>query len=104
MSDTQPAEIIYPPLDIKSIVDKTAEHVAKSGERFQGLLREKYEGNAKFSFLYPNDPYNAYYQHMVVKFKAGDVTDQPALQNTPDEAETVEQDLETEVPEQPDPI
>ncbi|KAJ1940942.1 SF3a splicing factor complex subunit [Linderina macrospora] len=104
MSDTQPAEIIYPPLDIKSIVDKTAEHVAKSGERFQGLLREKYEGNAKFSFLYPKDPYNAYYQHMVAKFKSGEAIDQQPSQNEAEETEPSEQEPVAEAPEQPDPI
>ncbi|KAJ2796859.1 SF3a splicing factor complex subunit [Coemansia guatemalensis] len=64
--------IIYPPIDIKTIADKTAEHVAKSGEAFQQLIRDKYQGNAKFSFIYPNDPYFAYYEHMVEQFKSGE--------------------------------
>ncbi|KAJ2615007.1 SF3a splicing factor complex subunit [Coemansia sp. RSA 1365] len=68
------ANMIYPPIDIKTIADKTAEHVAKSGEAFQQLIRDKYQGNAKFSFIYPNDPYFAYYGHMVEQFKSGEAT------------------------------
>ncbi|KAJ1801058.1 SF3a splicing factor complex subunit [Coemansia sp. RSA 2399] len=65
------ADVIYPPQDIKAIVDKTAEHVAKSGEAFQQLIRDKYQGNARFSFIYPNDPYFAYYDMMIGKFRSG---------------------------------
>ncbi|KAJ1770999.1 SF3a splicing factor complex subunit [Coemansia sp. RSA 1843] len=64
-------DVIYPPQDIKTIVDKTAEHVAKSGEAFQQLIRDKYQGNVRFSFIYPNDPYFAYYDMMVSKFRSG---------------------------------
>ncbi|KAJ1868315.1 SF3a splicing factor complex subunit [Coemansia sp. RSA 989] len=63
--------IIYPPLDIKTIVDKTAERVAKAGEAFEQLIREKYQGNVKFSFINPNDPYYAYYEHMVEQYRSG---------------------------------
>ncbi|KAJ2222739.1 SF3a splicing factor complex subunit [Coemansia sp. RSA 1722] len=64
--------LIYPPLDIKTIVDKTAEHVSKSGPAFEQLIRDKYRDNAKFSFIYANDPYFAYYEHMVARFRNGD--------------------------------
>ncbi|KAJ2772749.1 SF3a splicing factor complex subunit [Coemansia nantahalensis] len=70
-ASARPVGMIYPPGDIKTIVDKTAEHVARSGEAFQQLIREKYEGNAKFSFIYHNDPYYAYYSYMVEQFKSG---------------------------------
>ncbi|KAJ2664944.1 SF3a splicing factor complex subunit [Coemansia sp. RSA 1200] len=68
------AEIIYPPQNIKTIVDKTAEHVAKSGEAFQQLIRDKYQGNVRFSFIYANDPYFAYYDMMVSKYRSGGET------------------------------
>ncbi|KAJ1926962.1 SF3a splicing factor complex subunit [Tieghemiomyces parasiticus] len=54
--------IIYPPLDIRTVADKTARFVAKSGDRFQDRLRETNRTNPKFSFLTPSDPYHAYYQ------------------------------------------
>ncbi|KAJ1817979.1 SF3a splicing factor complex subunit [Coemansia sp. RSA 2671] len=95
-----PAAIIYPPLDIKVIADKTAGHVAKSGEAFQQLIRDKYQGNAKFSFIYPNDPYYAYYSHMVEKYKSGDTTDAPA-----EATESMELDAPPpEAPDRPDPF
>ncbi|KAJ2781050.1 SF3a splicing factor complex subunit [Coemansia javaensis] len=70
-ADEKPAGMIYPPVDIKTIVDKTAEHVARSGEAFQQMIREKYQGNARFAFIYPGDPYFAYYEHMVGQFRSG---------------------------------
>ncbi|KAJ2358489.1 SF3a splicing factor complex subunit [Coemansia sp. RSA 2618] len=70
-AEARPAGMIYPPVDIKTIVDKTAEHVAKSGDAFEQMIREKYMGNAKFSFIYPNDPYFAYYEHMVDQYRSG---------------------------------
>ncbi|RKP36342.1 Pre-mRNA splicing factor PRP21 like protein-domain-containing protein [Dimargaris cristalligena] len=54
--------IIYPPLDIRNIVDKTAKFVAKSGDRFEEHLRETNRNTPKFSFLTATDPYHAYYQ------------------------------------------
>ncbi|KAJ2491769.1 SF3a splicing factor complex subunit [Coemansia sp. RSA 2050] len=102
MAETRdpPAAIIYPPLDIKVIVDKTAGHVAKSGDAFQQLIRDKYQGNAKFSFIYPNDPYYAYYSHMVEKYKSGDTADTPV-----EVAESMELDAPPpEAPERPDPF
>ncbi|KAJ2474199.1 SF3a splicing factor complex subunit [Coemansia sp. RSA 2322] len=97
-------------LDIKSIADKTAEHVAKSGDAFQQLIRDKYQGNAKFSFIQPNDPYHAYYEHMVEKFKLGAATND-SVTNTgsaTDISNPMDVDAsatqETEAPEQPNPL
>ncbi|KAJ2737635.1 SF3a splicing factor complex subunit [Coemansia sp. Cherry 401B] len=79
-ADSKPAGMIYPPVDIKAIVDKTAEHVARSGEAFEQMVREKYQGSVKFSFIYPNDPYFAYYEHMVNQYRSG----QTSAGNQPD--------------------
>ncbi|KAJ2805953.1 SF3a splicing factor complex subunit, partial [Coemansia furcata] len=104
MAETRdaPGAIIYPPLDIKVIADKTAGHVAKSGNAFEQLIRDKYQGNAKFSFIYPNDPYYAYYSHMVEKYKSGDTT----TDDTPVEiADTMDIDAPlAEAPERPDTL
>ncbi|KAJ3258490.1 splicing factor 3a, subunit 1 [Boothiomyces macroporosus] len=74
--DEEPDNIIYPPPDIKRnsmvtvvICDKTAVHVAKNGPGFEDKLREKETHNQKFCFLFPNDPYFAYYQWKVKKAK-----------------------------------
>lgn len=57
--------IISPYLLISAIVDKTANFVARNGVDFENKIREKESGNARFNFLLPTDPYNAYYKHKV---------------------------------------
>ncbi|KAJ2499157.1 SF3a splicing factor complex subunit [Coemansia sp. RSA 1972] len=102
-ADDKPAGLIYPPIDIKAIVDKTAEHVAKSGTAFEQLIREKYEGNDKFSFIYPNDPYFAYYEHMVDQHKSGKPIDDQADEHSNMSDIAVDtQESEQPVPERPD--
>jgi hypothetical protein len=54
--------IIYPPPEIRTIVDKTAAFVARSGLQLEEKIREKEKANPKFCFLNSNDPYHAYYQ------------------------------------------
>ncbi|GBB99833.1 hypothetical protein RclHR1_03650009 [Rhizophagus clarus] len=65
--------IIYPPPDIRNIVDKTAVFVARNGVQFEERIRENEKHNAKFSFLNPNDPYHAYYQYKIAETKEGKV-------------------------------
>lgn len=67
---------IYPPPDLRGksycvqqglvlntleIVDKTASWVARKGPQFEDRIREKEEGNPKFSFLNVGDAYYPYY-------------------------------------------
>ncbi|CAH0395629.1 unnamed protein product [Bemisia tabaci] len=61
--------IIYPPPEVRNIVDKTAGFVASYGPEFESRIRENKLGNPKFNFLSPGDPYNAYYQHKVKEFR-----------------------------------
>eukprot|EP00928_Gymnodinium_smaydae_P048402 TRINITY_DN32354_c0_g1_i1.p1 TRINITY_DN32354_c0_g1~~TRINITY_DN32354_c0_g1_i1.p1 ORF type:complete len:722 (+),score=251.36 TRINITY_DN32354_c0_g1_i1:92-2257(+) len=62
--------IIYPPPDIRGVVDKTAQFVAKCGPEFeQRVLRE--QNHTKFAFLLPNNPYRPYYEFKVKEFKTG---------------------------------
>ncbi|CAH1762760.1 12771_t:CDS:10 [Entrophospora sp. SA101] len=63
--------IIYPPPDIRNIVDKTATFVARNGIQFEERIRENEKHNTKFSFLNPNDPYHAYYQYKITETKEG---------------------------------
>ncbi|MGH0139740.1 UNVERIFIED_CONTAM: hypothetical protein FKN15_028633 [Acipenser sinensis] len=83
--------IIYPPPEVRNIVDKTASFVARNGPEFEARIRQNEINNPKFNFLNPNDPYHAYYRHKVNEFKEGKalepsaavpkVMQQQALQN-----------------------
>ncbi|KAF9624024.1 hypothetical protein IFM89_007722 [Coptis chinensis] len=67
---TRTIGIIHPPPDIRSIVDKTAQFVAKNGPDFEKRIIANNAGNAKFNFLNGSDPYHAYYQHRLSEFRA----------------------------------
>lgn len=67
---TRTIGIIYPPPDIRNIVDKTAQFVAKNGPEFEKRIIANNEGNAKFNFLRSSDPYHAYYQHRLAEARA----------------------------------
>ncbi|PIA51383.1 hypothetical protein AQUCO_01100304v1 [Aquilegia coerulea] len=66
---TKTIGIIYPPLDIRNIADKTAQFVANNGLNFERKIIANNAGNAKFNFLNISDPYNAYYQHRLSEFR-----------------------------------
>ncbi|KTG33140.1 hypothetical protein cypCar_00040361 [Cyprinus carpio] len=57
--------IIYPPPEVRNIVDKTASFVARNGPEFEARIRQNEINNPKFNFLNPSDPYHAYYRHKV---------------------------------------
>lgn len=63
--------IIYPPPEVRNIVDKTASFVARNGPEFEARIRQNELGNPKFNFLSLGDPYHAYYQHKVNEFREG---------------------------------
>ncbi|XP_070565002.1 splicing factor 3A subunit 1-like [Ptychodera flava] len=63
--------IIYPPPEVRNIVDKTASFVARNGPEFETRIRQNEINNPKFNFLNPNDPYHAYYRHKVKDFQEG---------------------------------
>ncbi|KJE92546.1 hypothetical protein CAOG_009678 [Capsaspora owczarzaki ATCC 30864] len=63
--------IIHPPRELRNVVDKTAEFVAKSARTdFENRLREREANNPKFHFLDSQNPYHGYYQHKVAEFRA----------------------------------
>ncbi|VDK69291.1 unnamed protein product [Anisakis simplex] len=103
LSGRQIIGIIYPPPDIRTIVDKTAAFVARNGIDFENKIREKESSNPRFSFLSNTDPYNAYYQHKVVEFRDGKTTE-PAVQR-PQVPEAVKEHVkQTEfIPRNPPP-
>ncbi|XP_039262262.2 splicing factor 3A subunit 1-like [Styela clava] len=63
--------IIYPPPEVRNIVDKTASFVARNGPEFEARIRQNEANNSKFNFLSPTDPYHAYYRHKVKEFLEG---------------------------------
>jgi splicing factor 3A subunit 1 len=62
---------IRPPPEIRAIVDKTAQFVAKHGEEFESKIMAKEAGNAKFAFLSSDSPYHAYYRHRIQEEREG---------------------------------
>lgn len=67
----QPVGIIYPPPEVRNIVDKTAAFVARNGLEFEQRIKQNEVNNPKFNFLSPGDPYHAYYQHRVTEIREG---------------------------------
>ena len=53
-------DVIYPPPDIRGIIEKTAESVCKHGRDIE--QRALKEGTEKLSFLQGDHPYRAYYE------------------------------------------
>ncbi|QSL64568.1 hypothetical protein MERGE_001869 [Pneumocystis wakefieldiae] len=63
--------MILPPLDIREIVEKTANYVSRNGIGFEEKIREKERNNSKFCFLNPLDPYYKYYEFRLEECKKG---------------------------------
>ncbi|KAJ8599334.1 hypothetical protein CTAYLR_005322 [Chrysophaeum taylorii] len=58
--------LIKPPPDIRAIVDKTAQFVARNGKSFESRILASQEGQSqKFSFMKPTDPYYGYYEFKI---------------------------------------
>ncbi|EXX78804.1 hypothetical protein RirG_011750 [Rhizophagus irregularis DAOM 197198w] len=70
-----PAGVVLPPREIRNILEKTAGYVARNGAVFEDRIRDKENGNPKFSFLNPEDAYHQYYQWRLVEVRAGRGTD-----------------------------
>ncbi|XP_075148039.1 splicing factor 3a subunit 1 [Haematobia irritans] len=71
--------IIYPPPEVRNIVDKTASFVARNGPEFEARIRQNELGNPKFNFLSSGDPYHAYYRHKVTEFREGKDASAPSV-------------------------
>ncbi|WWC61631.1 uncharacterized protein I303_104215 [Kwoniella dejecticola CBS 10117] len=70
-SDKLKVGIIYPPREIRNIVDKTANHISKSPTPLllEEKIREHQKADPKFAFLNDADPYHQYYRYMLAKVK-----------------------------------
>lgn len=50
--------------ELRNIIDKLAQFVARNGPEFEQMTKSKQKGNPKFQFLYGGEFYN-YYQYKV---------------------------------------
>lgn len=64
--------IIFPPADIRGIIDKTAEFVAKNGPEFEQRVLADRSNGSKFAFLIAGNPYRPYYDAKVAEFQTGE--------------------------------
>ena len=69
--DVNVVGVIYPPTEVRNIVDKTASFVARNGPDFEVRIRQNEINNPKFNFLNSEDPYHAYYQFKVKDLRDG---------------------------------
>jgi splicing factor 3A subunit 1 len=67
--------ILQPPDEMKVIIDKTAEWIARKGSNLEKMVLERQENkdNPQFAFLKPGSAYHAYYQFKVRKIRAEEV-------------------------------
>lgn len=56
--------------ELRNIIDKLAQFVARNGPEFEQMTKTKQKGNPKFQFLYGGEYYN-YYQYKVNAEQAG---------------------------------
>jgi splicing factor 3A subunit 1 len=66
-----PEGVVLPPREIRSILEKTAGYVARTGAAFEERVRDKERGNPKFSFLNPEDAYNTFYRWRLSEIREG---------------------------------
>ncbi|KAG0468980.1 hypothetical protein HPP92_018308 [Vanilla planifolia] len=92
--------IIHPPPDIRTIIDKTANFVAKNGPDFERRIIANNAGNAKFNFLLQSDPYHAYYQHKVSDFRIQNQTSQQPSDDTAQPGESTSMISSAAAPQQ----
>lgn len=55
--------------DLRNIIDKLAQFVARNGPEFEQMTKSKQKGNPKFQFLYGGEFFN-YYQYKVTTEQA----------------------------------
>ncbi|KAG0467345.1 hypothetical protein HPP92_018925 [Vanilla planifolia] len=97
---TRTIGIIHPPPDIRTIIDKTANFVAKNGPDFERRIIANNAGNAKFNFLLQSDPYHAYYQHKVSDFRIQNQTSQQPSDDTAQPGESTSMISSAAAPQQ----
>ncbi|CAL9215002.1 unnamed protein product [Arabidopsis halleri] len=67
---TKTIGIIYPPPDIRKIVETTAHFVSQNGLEFENKVKTEKAKNPNFNFLKSDNPYHAFYQHKITEYCA----------------------------------
>lgn len=89
--------VIIPPKEIRAMIDKTAEYVAKNGSKFEETIYNN-QSSDEFAFLRLDNPYRAYYDKKVVEFARQMIeTEQGKAQETIRAYEAVEQEDEAPI-------
>lgn len=60
--------VIIPPLELRQMIEKTAEYVARNGSQFEEIIYNNEKDNPSFFFLKLDNPYRAYYDKKVIEF------------------------------------
>jgi splicing factor 3A subunit 1 len=67
--------VIYPPPELKTVVDTTAQFVSRNGKDFEHRILSNETSKSKFGFLLTENPYHAYYL-----MRIDDFTKNPSLE------------------------
>jgi splicing factor 3A subunit 1 len=67
--------VIYPPPELRTVVDTAAQYVAKNGEEFEKKILKNEGSKTKFGFVLKENPYHSYY-----KMRIEDFTKNPNLE------------------------
>ena len=67
--------------EIKNIIDKLAQFVARNGPEFETMTKQKQKDNPKFSFLFGGEYFN-YYQYKVTTEQASECAAAAARRRT----------------------
>jgi splicing factor 3A subunit 1 len=71
ISSRAPAGLVLPPRNIRELVEKLADYIARNGKEFEEKVRVNQGHLAKMSFLNPEDEYYPYYQWRITENKEG---------------------------------
>lgn len=63
--------ILFTDTELRNIIDKLAQFVARNGPEFEQMTKNKQKGNPKFQFLYGGEYFN-YYQYKVAAEQASE--------------------------------
>lgn len=88
---------IRPPPDIRILVDKTAQFIAKSGDEMESRILSQRGGDPKFAFLKPDNPYYSYFRHKVEEIRKGDAQSAVPQPSASERTETEEMKPKEEV-------
>ena len=63
--------MIIPPPDMRAIIDRTAQFIAKQGPTMEKKIFSSDPTKIKFAFILPDNPFHPYYKMAVQSFKEG---------------------------------